>query len=91
MTDHADHFLGKDPQHPRPTWEELKKRSSVSSLKNLGAVQVEIGKKALSNAIQMYRSPVYDTICLHEQTVRCCESKEKLWKSEANTDPFSMA
>ena len=48
-------------------------------------------KKGLSNAIQMYTSPVYDTICLHEQTVRCCESKEKLWKSEANRDPFSMA
>lgn len=67
MTDHADHFLGKDPQHPRPTWEELFEAFICLESRFLGAVQVEIWKKkGLSNAIQMYTSPVYDTICLHD-------------------------
>ena len=83
MTDHADHFLGKDPQHPRPTL-ELQAFFSVS----ISAISWSCAggnmkkKKGLSNAIpNVYRVQcMIQSACmiLHEQTVRCCESKEKL-------------
>lgn len=82
MTDHADHFLGKDPQHPRPTWEELFEAFICLESRFLGAVQVEIWKKKvcpmLSKCIRVQCMIQSACMILHEQTVRCCESKEKL-------------
>ena len=87
--------LGKILNIHAPPGRSFLKHSSVSSLDFLELCRWKYGKKKvcpmLSKCIRVQCMIQSACMILHEQTVRCCESKEKLWKSEANTDPFSMA
>lgn len=69
--------LGKILNIHAPPGRSFLKRSSVSSLDFLELCRWKYGKKSLSNAIQMYTSPVYDTICLHDLAWANCEM---LWE-----------
>lgn len=70
--------LGKILNIHAPPGRSFLKRSSVSSLDFLELCRWKYEKKkGLSNAIQMYTSPVYDTICLHDLAWANCEM---LWE-----------